>query len=159
MPQFDLANWLPQIAWLILSFGVMYLVVRAALPKVEGLKLTRAKVISDDLGQADTAKSNAQSVVAAYEAALVAARGAAIKVTGETKANAAAAGAVRLREIDVALAAKAEAAQVSLTNSLETSLKSLESVASDVAADLVERLIGHRPAAVAAAYAVTQPSA
>ena len=159
MPQFELANWLPQVAWLILTFGVMYLVVRAALPKVEAVKLSRAKVISDDLGHADTAKTNAQSVEAAFQAALVAARTTATKVTGDTKTTAAADAAARLKEIDAALAAKADAAQATLAKSQAKSLKSLEAVATDVTGDMVERLTGRRPAADAAASAAAQASA
>lgn len=159
MPQFDLANWLPQIVWLILTFGVMYLVVRAALPTVEAVKLNRAKVISDDLGQADSAKTDAQSVVAATQAKLDAARGTATKVTGDSKTGAAAEAAARLKALDAALAAKADAAQASLAATQAKSLKSLETIAGDLAGDMVERLTGLRPAADAATNAVAQASA
>jgi len=159
MPQFDLANWLPQIAWLILSFGVMYLVVRASLPRVEAVKLSRAKVISNDLGEADAAKTNAQAVVSGYEAALVAARNAATKVTGDTKASAAIDAASRLNEIDIALATKTEAAQARLAMTQAKSLQNLETVAADVASDLVERLTGRRPAVDSAVSAIAQASA
>jgi len=159
MPQFDLANWLPQIVWLILTFGAMYLVVRAALPKVEAVKVSRAKVISDDLGGAETAKSGAQSAAASIESTLGLARGTATKLTTDTKAQAATDAAGRLKVVDAELALKADAALTQLTATQAKSLQSLEAVAVDVSAELVERLIGHRPEAAAAAAAVARVAA
>jgi F-type H+-transporting ATPase subunit b len=154
MPQFDLANWLPQIVWLIVLFGAMYLVVRAALPKVEAVTAARGKVIGDDLGRAEAAKAEAAAKIADSEAKLAAARDAAGKAVADTKVGIAADTAARLKTVDAGLATKAEAAQAALGEAHAKALANLQTVAVDATTDIVERLTGKRVDDSAAAKAV-----
>lgn len=83
----------------------------------------------------------------------------ATKLTGDTKARAAADAAGRLKAIDADLALKADAALTKLAETQAKSMRNLEAVAVDLSADMVERLIGRRPAAEAAATAVARVAA
>jgi F-type H+-transporting ATPase subunit b len=154
MPQFDLANWLPQIVWLIVLFGAMYLVVRASLPKVEAVSAARGKVIGDDLGRAEAAKAEAAAKIAQYEAKLAAARDAAGKSVADTKASVAADTAAQLKTVDEGLSAKAEAAQAQLAKARAKALANLQTVAVGATTDIVERLTGKRVDDSVAASAV-----
>ena len=71
MPQFEVANALPQIVWLALIFAILYLTLSyGALPKVDKMATKRAQVIGDDLAHAESAKAQAEATSAAYEASL-----------------------------------------------------------------------------------------
>lgn len=145
MPQFDPAVAMPQIAWLIVVFALLYLIVRASLPKVERVVTNRASVIGEDLSVAENARSSAGAIMADYEATLAAARDAATKLATEAKASTAAETAARLKTIDADLAAKAATAQAAVERAQAEALANLRSVAEDVTADIVERLTGRRP--------------
>ena len=154
MPQFDPHVAVPQIVWLIAVFAILYLIVRAALPKVERVVGSRAHVIGADLGAAELAKTNAAGIIAGYEASLTAARAAAAKVAAEAKEVTAAATAAQLKVVETDLAAHTSAATARIEAAQAEALVSLKGVAADATTEIVERLTGRRPAADEVAAAV-----
>lgn len=147
MPQFDPSVAVPQIAWLIAVFAILYLIVRAALPKVERVTLNRAGVIGDDLNFAETAKSSAGAVIAEYEATLATARIAAMKLAADAKTATSGETAAKLKEVEAGLSAKTAGAAARIETAKGEALANLRAVAEDATADIVERLTGRRPAA------------
>jgi F-type H+-transporting ATPase subunit b len=147
MPQFDPSVAVPQIAWLIAVFAVLYLIVRAALPKVERVATNRAGVIGDDLNHAEMAKSSAGAVIAEYEATLATARSAAMKLAADAKTATAGETAEKLKEVEAALATKTAGAAARIETAKAEALSNLRGVAEDATADIVERLTGRRPGA------------
>lgn len=147
MPQFDPAVAVPQIAWLIVVFALLYLIVRSSLPKVERVVSGRAAMIGEDLAQAEGAKSSAQAVMADYEATLAAARAAAMQLAAEAKTSTSEETAARLRDVEAELATSAAAAQRRIEAAQAQAVANLRAVAEDATADIVERLTGRRPAA------------
>lgn len=157
MPQFELANALPQIVWLALIFAILYLTLATgALPKVEKVVEERSRAIGGDLLAADAAKGQAETTLAAYEASLAEARGKAAALTSDAKAASAKATSERVKASDAALAAKLDAATAEVAKAREAALANLDAVAADATADIVEKLIGRRPDPAAAAAAVAQ---
>jgi F-type H+-transporting ATPase subunit b len=160
MPQFEVANALPQIVWLAIIFAILYLTLSyAALPKVEKVAAQRAQVIGDDLAKAEDAKSQAEATSAAYEASLAEAHNAANKVTVEAKAATSRETAERLKAVDAEVEARIAEATARIEAARSDALAKLDTVAADATADIVERLTGRRPtpgeagAAIAAAQA------
>lgn len=160
MPQFEVANALPQIVWLALIFAILYLTLsRAALPKVEKVAAQRAQVIGDDLAKAETAKSQAEATSAAYEASLAEAHTAATKVTVDAKAATSRETAERLKAVDAEVEVRIAEATARIEAARTDALAKLDAVAAEATADIVERLTGRRPtpgeagAAIAAAQA------
>ncbi|QYE34444.1 ATPase [Polymorphobacter sp. PAMC 29334] len=147
MPQFDPSVAVPQIAWLIAVFAILYLIVRASLPKVERVALNRAGVIGDDLNHAEMAKSSAGAVIAEYEATLATARAAAMKLAGDAKTATSGETAAKLKAVEAELAAKTAGAAARIEAAKGEALANLRIVAEDATADIVERLTGRRPAA------------
>ena len=146
MPQFEVANALPQIVWLALIFAILYLTLSfGALPKVEKVASQRAQVIGDDLAQAEAAKSRAEATSAAYEASLAEARNAAAKVTVEAKASTSRETAERLKAIDTDLRGRITEASTRIETARVEALAKLDNVAAEATADIVERLTGRRP--------------
>ncbi len=155
MPQFDPAVAVPQIVWLIAVFAILYLIVRASLPKVERVVGSRAGVIGADLNEAEAAKAAAAKVIADYEADLATARAAAAKLAAEAKETTAAETAAKLRTVDADLAAHTQAAMARVDAARAEAHTALRGVAEQATAEIVERLTGRRPdpAEVAAAVA------
>lgn len=146
MPQFEVANALPQIVWLALIFAILYLTLSyGALPKVEKVATQRAQVIGDDLAQAEAAKSRAEATSAAYEASLAEARNAAAKVTVEAKASTSRETAERLKVVDADIGARIGEASARIETARVEALAKLDTVAAEATADIVERLTGRRP--------------
>jgi F-type H+-transporting ATPase subunit b len=146
MPQFEVANALPQIVWLALIFAILYLTLSyGALPKVEKVATQRAQVIGDDLAQAEAAKSRAEATSAAYEASLAEARNAAAKVTVDAKASTSRETAERLKVVDADIGARIGEASARIETARVEALAKLDTVAAEATADIVERLTGRRP--------------
>ena len=59
MPQFDFSQALPQILWLVVVFGLLYLAVRGLYPRVEKVVENRKARISADLREAEAARAPA----------------------------------------------------------------------------------------------------
>src|ERR1044071_9502619 len=75
MPQLNPLDWGPQLVWLLITFGALYLLmVYVALPRIGGVIEKRAAHISDDLAEADRLRRKTEEAIAAYEQALAAAK-------------------------------------------------------------------------------------
>lgn len=156
MPQFEFANFIPQMAWLALIFAVLYFgVVTPTLPKLGRVVQAREDKIGGDIAAADGAKSDADGVAQAYATQIAASQNAARTTVSTAKATAADAVAKKLSATDAALRGKADAAQQHLDAARSSALAEIESVVADTAADIVHRLTGKRPAEDAAASAAS----
>ncbi len=159
MPQFDPHVFVPQVAWLIVIFAMLFLVVRAALPKVAAVETNRAGVIGGDLTRAEAAKEQAATVIAGYEATLATARANAVKLEGDAKTAASVETAARLEVMDGELAASAAKSEAEIDSARTTALANLRPVAEEATGDIVERLTGRRPAAAQIAATVAAVAA
>lgn len=142
MPQFDFSQALPQILWLTLVFGILYLIVRGLLPRVQTVVEDRKTRIAADLREAEAAREAAVESSSSGSSALADARGRALALTGKARDAAAATTAQRLAEVDQGLKAKAEAAAASLAAARTSAMADLDAVASEATVDLVARVAG-----------------
>ena len=143
MPQFWMEDFAPQIVWLLISFIALYLLMaRVALPRVADVLETRHGRIADDLDQAAQLKSQAETVIAEYEAALAAARGDAQDTIAQAALEAAGKAEARNAEIAEALAAEASAAAGRIDTAKTEALAEMRGVAAELAKAAAERLVG-----------------
>jgi len=71
MPQLNPLDWGPQLIWLLITFGILYLLmVYVALPRIGGVIEARAARIAKDLATADSLRRETEEAIAAYERAL-----------------------------------------------------------------------------------------
>src|SRR6476646_8977629 len=71
----DASNFAPQLIWLALTFGLLYLVLkRVVLPRVGEVIEERSDRIKRDLAQAEKLKTDTQKALGNYEQALSDAR-------------------------------------------------------------------------------------
>ena|SRR5579872_975281 len=145
LPQMDTGTFPSQIFWLVVTFGLLFLVLwRITLPMIEGIIGDRRNRIEGDLGAAEKLRQQASDVLANYEAELNSARNRAHQILDENRkainaeldsqkagADAESQAAMKLAEERIA----ADRARV---------LGSLRPAAAEAAVAIVERLIGAR---------------
>ena len=75
MPQLNPLDWAPQLIWLLITFGMLYLLmVYVALPRIGAVIDARADRIAKDLAQAEKFRRETEEAIAAYEQALAEAK-------------------------------------------------------------------------------------
>jgi len=149
MPQFQFANdvvvW-AQLFWLSVFFAILYFgVVRMTLPKLGRTIDAREGKIAGDLSSAERAKAEGDNLAATYQAGIDAAHKAARAASADAKAKASASVEKALAAGNAVLAERAAQAEAALDAARARALVEIEQVSAGAAADIVERLTGHRP--------------
>jgi F-type H+-transporting ATPase subunit b len=142
-PPFDPATFGSQLFWLVILFGLLYILMsRIALPRVGAILEERSARIAGDLAEATRAKEASDAAVAAHEQALAEARqnahGIALKARDAAKAEI---GADRNR-IESELNAKLAAAEGEIAKVKASALSEVDSIARDAVEAMVEALVG-----------------
>lgn len=158
MPQLNPLDWAPQLIWLVITFGVLYLLMKwVALPKIGSVIEMRQGRIAGDLEAADKLRRETQEAIAAYEQALAEAKARAHGIVQEARNKLKDEVAAERTALDRDLSAKSAEAEAQIHQAKVSALKEVNAVASDTATEIVRRLIGIAPtkpevsAAVAAA--------
>ncbi len=154
MPQFDPTVWVPQLIWLAITFGILYLLMaKVALPRVSQVLEEREERIGESLRKADRLKVHAEQAVAAYEKTMADVRQKAVEEVRNARELAAAEAAARHAELGERLAQQVAAAEHRIHQARAAAISGLRDVAIGVAGAAIERLMGTRvePDAVAAA--------
>jgi F-type H+-transporting ATPase subunit b len=158
MPQLNPLDWAPQLIWLVITFGVLYLLMKwVALPKIGSVIEMRQGRIAGDLEAADKLRHETQEAIAAYEQALAEAKARAHGIVQEARNRLKDEVAAERTALDRDLSAKSAEAEAQIHQAKVSALKEVNAVASDTATEIVRRLIGIAPtkpevsAAVAAA--------
>lgn len=142
MPQFDFTQASHQIFWLTLIFGMLFLIVRGILPRVDRVVESRAEHIAGDLRSAEAARAEAEAATSGGSTAIADARGRSMALTGKAREAASAAMARRMAEVDETLAMRAEAASASLATTRQAAMAELDQLAAEATVALVKRVAG-----------------
>ena len=71
MPQMEFADYAPQVIWLILCFGCLYILMsRLVLPRVSEILENRQRKLDHDIESAEKLRNEAASALAEYEEAM-----------------------------------------------------------------------------------------
>ena len=158
MPQLNPLDWAPQLIWLVITFGVLYLLMKwVALPKIGSVIEMRQGRIAGDLEAADKLRRETQEAIATYEQALGEAKARAHAIAQEARNKLKDEVAAERSALERDLSAKSAEAEAQIHQAKVSALKEVNAVASDTATEIVRRLIGIAPtkpevsAAVAAA--------
>jgi F-type H+-transporting ATPase subunit b len=146
MPQLNPLDWGPQLVWLLITFGILYLLmVHVALPRIGSVIEARAARIAKDLAQADTFRRETEEAIAAYEKALAEAKQKAHAIIEAGRAKLKAEMAAERAKLDAELAKRGAEAEARINAAKTSAMREVNSVAADVAADIVRQLIGIAP--------------
>ena len=145
MPQLDAATFLPQLFWLAVSFGVLYLILsRVALPRIGEVLEERRARIDADLARADDLRREAEAALEAHERTMAEARGEARRIVAEAARAAAAESERRHAELTARLEAEAARAGERIAAARDEALAGLRAGAADAV-----RAVGGKVAGVA----------
>ena len=147
MPQLDPFDWGPQLIWLLVTFGVLYLLmVYVALPRIGSVIEARAARIAKDLATADKLRRETEEAIAAYEQALAEAKQKAHAIVEAGRAKLKGESAKQRGKLESELAKRSAEAEARIGEAKTSAMREVNAVAVEVAADIVRQLIGLAPA-------------
>jgi F-type H+-transporting ATPase subunit b len=156
MPQLNPLDWAPQIIWLVITFSILYLLMkRVALPRIGSVIEARAARISGDIEAADKLRRETQEAIAAYEQALAEAKAQAHAIAQDASNKLKDEVAAERAALERDLAARSAEAEKRIHQAKASALKDVNQVASETAAEIVRSLIGIAPSQPEASAAVT----
>jgi F-type H+-transporting ATPase subunit b len=156
MPQLITADFLPQLIWLAITFGALYLIIsRVAVPKIGSVIEQRHGRIASDIAEASRLKSETDKAIEAYEAELAEARAKAHSIISENRAKLTAELNEEAAEIDRKLADKLAEAEAVIAKTREAAMAEVSGIASETAAAVVSELLGKAPSKSAVSNAVS----
>jgi F-type H+-transporting ATPase subunit b len=159
-PPFDPSTFAPQLVWLAITFGGLYLIMsRLALPRVASVLAERRERIRRDLAEAERLKAETDAALASYEKSLADARGKAQGLAKDMRDKVAADMDSERRRVDDANAAKLAETEARISQTKTRALASVDQLAADTASAIVERLIGQPVSAEDVRRAVADTSA
>jgi F-type H+-transporting ATPase subunit b len=147
MPQLNPLDWAPQLIWLLITFGILYLLmVYVALPRIGSVIEARADRIAKDLAQAEKFRRETEEAIAAYEQALAEAKQKAHAIIEAGRAKLKEETVAERAKLDRQLGKKGAEAEARIAEAKNSAMREVNAVAADVAADIVRQLIGVAPA-------------
>jgi len=143
LPQFQFQHWPGQIAYLVLLFAILYVLMsRVFAPRIRRIFDEREKTIGDAIASAKSVQAEAAAQAEAARQALADARSAAQKTAQDAKAKAQAEAKARQDKLEGELSSKLGAAEAGIRAARDAAMTSVSAVASDTAQAIVEKLTG-----------------
>ena len=144
-PPFDPATFGSQLFWLVILFGLLYILMsRIALPRVGSILEGRSARIAGDLAEAQRAKDASDAAIAAHEQALAEARQNAHGIAQKARDAAKAEIAADRNRIESELNTKLAAAENEIAGVKSRALGEVDAIAKDAVETMVEVLVGSR---------------
>jgi F-type H+-transporting ATPase subunit b len=157
MPQLDVSTWPPQLIWLAITFlALYYIVTNMIIPRTGGVIRERKTTIDNDLAAAQRLKAETDQAARAYEAALAEARQKANAIAAENRDRITAEVDADRARLDAELADKITAAEKSIAGTKAKALSDIETVAGDIAGEIVAALTGSKASKADVAAAVAK---
>ena len=142
-PPFDSSTFGPQLFWLALTFGALYLLMsKVALPRIGEILEVRRDRIEGDLAEADRLRKKTDQAIASYEAELAEARAKSQTIAEETRAGLKADIDAKRAEVEADLAKKVAVAESRIQKTKADALSNVDDIAADTAVALVSKLTG-----------------
>ena len=155
MPQLDFSTFPMQLFWLAVTFITLYALMKwLVLPQVAAMIKTRRDQLDSDLARAEQLKAEAETVLAAYQQSLAAARAEAQAAVKESTDRLAAEATERQRRLGEALVRQTAAAEAEIVAAKQRALAELHEVAIEIGRSITERITGSAPDPATLAAAV-----
>ena len=143
LPQLDTSQYAPQVIWLAISFGLLYVLMsRVALPRIGQVLEERQHRDSDNLEKAEALKAEAESVAQAYDGALAEARAEAQAIVHQAAERMAADAAERLAQLSERLETEIKAGETRINEAREQAVANIREVVVEVAGEAASKLAG-----------------
>ena len=157
MPQLDATTYASQILWLILTFSLLYYLLKTkALPRVADILEARQERISNDLDKAAALRVEAEAAAEEYAKVVADAQAKASEAIKATRDAVTADISARGAVLDKELGAKIAGAESAIDAARQKALTELEQVAVEAAQAATRQLIGVEVSAAEAEAALAQ---
>jgi F-type H+-transporting ATPase subunit b len=154
-PPMDAHSFPSQIFWLVIFFGLLYLLMsRLALPRMAAVLDKRHKAIESDLSKASALKHETEAAIQHYEKSLADARANAQGIATETRSKIAAEIEAERSALEKTLSAKLAEADARISATKAKAMQDVHEVAAETAAEIVSELTGHKVSKEHAAKAI-----
>jgi F-type H+-transporting ATPase subunit b len=139
----DPTTFVPQLFWLALAFGLLYLLLkRVALPRVSDVIEERRERIERDIAKAEGLKAETEQALANYERALGEARSQASAIAKDMHARLTAEVDAERAKLDAQVAQKVADAEARIAQERSRAMAGIGDIAGDTARAIVAKLIG-----------------
>ncbi|HZK99581.1 MAG TPA: hypothetical protein VFC47_06750 [Caulobacteraceae bacterium] len=143
LPQFDLAQWPGQMVWVLIVFGVLFLLFsKVFVPAVGGTITAREDRISGDVAEARRLKAEAEADAAAAAAEMEAVRARARKLALDARNEAKQAAAARRASEDARFSEVMAAAESRIGAARAEAMTHVQAIAVTTAQAMIEKLTG-----------------
>ncbi|MEO8113400.1 MAG: hypothetical protein ABI655_03390 [Phenylobacterium sp.] len=143
LPQFDVAAWPGQMAWFLVIFAIVLVLMRwVFVPRIGGTIIAREAKITGDVSEARRLKEEADAQAQAAAAETAQARAQAMKLGAEARAKAQAEIAARLAEEGAKLVEIGAAAEARIGAARDKAMGNVGGIAKDAAQAIVLKLTG-----------------
>jgi F-type H+-transporting ATPase subunit b len=142
-PPFDATSFAPQLIWLALIFGALYLLMsRLALPRVEDILEARRGRIAGDLDDASAMQDKARAAGAAYDKTLADAKAKAQAMAQQMRDQLAAESDTKRKTLESDLNVKLADAERTIGANKAQAMTHVVEIATEAAADIVRQITG-----------------
>jgi F-type H+-transporting ATPase subunit b len=143
MPQLDFATYPTQLFWLLVTFIALYFLMwKIVIPRISGVLEDRQSRRENDLEKAETLRSEAEGVLAAYEKAMADGRSTAQKILLDAASKISQNQALREAESAERLSAKIAEAEERILEARNKAMLDLEPLAAELAQATASKLSG-----------------
>ncbi|MGN7292133.1 F0F1 ATP synthase subunit B [Rhizobium sp. SAFR-030] len=147
-PPFDQSTYPSQLLWLVITFGLFYLVMQKVIvPRIGGILEHRHDRIAQDLDEASRLKAEADAAVETYEKELATARAKAGTIADTARDAAKVKASADRAAIEAELAEKLAAAEARIAEIKASAFAEVGAIAGDTASAIVDQLIGPKASA------------
>lgn len=143
MPQLDFSTFPNQIFWLVIAIvAIYYILTKLALPRIEGILADRHAAITNDVAAAEELKQKARDAELAYDKALADARAESGRIAQAARASIQGDLDDAIARADAEIGKKTAESEARIAEIRAGAIESVEAVAKDTAAALVQALGG-----------------
>lgn len=147
-PPFDQTTYPSQLLWLVITFGLFFLVMQKVIvPRIGGILEHRHDRIAQDLDEASRMKAEADAAVETYEKELADARAKAGSIAEAAREAAKVKANADRAAIEAELSSKIAAAEARIADIKAKAFAEVGAIAEDTAAAIVDQLIGPKASA------------
>ncbi len=145
MPQFNPDILEPQIFWLIVSFALLYWLLKThAIPRISEVLEEREHKINDSLRKADLLRDDAEAKMAEYERTMAEARVHAQDTVRAVRERIAQEAAEQNAELSARLQLEVSAAEARIGKAREEAMANMRTMSIDISQAAAERLVGSK---------------
>lgn len=145
MPQLDISTYAPQLVWLVITFGFLYLLMaRSLLPRVGEVIEERQDRIDDDLETAEKVKEESQKLEETYEHLLTDARKEASDYLKGEREKVEQKLAGRRKKMEAEIADRVAKAEERIAKAKKEALGDLDAMSADACVAIYAKLTGTR---------------